>query len=163
MKPPEEVTVAPTLAAQYATASGMDPKEISAAMGKAFTALQDFAGQHKLRSSAPPRAIYTGYDESGTEFIVAMPITAVPEGVMGSGEVTIGEIPAGKTLRFVHRGPYPKLMETYQHITQWMKAEGMIETEADWAKYMPMWEEYVNNPESTPENDLITNIYVPLG
>jgi effector-binding domain-containing protein len=39
----------------------------------------------------------------------------------------------------------------------------MLESEADWAKYMPMWEEYMNDPESTPAEELITNIYVPVG
>jgi effector-binding domain-containing protein len=162
MKPPEEVNIEPTLALQYSTACGMDPQEIAATMGTAFSALHEFAGDNSLEFNAPPRAIYTGYDETGTEFTVAMPITAAPAGDADAGEISVGEIPGGKALRFVHVGPYPKLQETYGQITEWMKAEGMIKSEADWAKYMPMWEEYMNDPRSTPEEELITNIYVPM-
>ena len=162
MKPPEEVLVSPTLAAQYSTACGSDPQEIAAGMGTAFGALQQYAGQHQLQFSAPPRAIYTSYSESGTEFTVAMPIAAPPVGGIGASEITVGEIPGGKALRFVHEGPDPKLAETYGQITEWMKAEGLIKEDADWAKYMPMWEEYMNDPRSTPEDELITNIYLPV-
>jgi effector-binding domain-containing protein len=91
-----------------------------------------------------------------------MPVSADVSRDVGEGPVTVGEVPGGKALRFTHRGPYPKLMQTYEQITAWMKTEGMLGTDADWAKYMPMWEEYLNDPESTPEDDLITHIYVPL-
>jgi AraC family transcriptional regulator len=39
---------------------------------------------------------------------------------------------------------------------QWMKSE------ADWARYMPMWEEYLNDPDSTPAAELVTYIYLPV-
>jgi effector-binding domain-containing protein len=163
MKEPEQITVAPVLAAQYSSACGTDPNEISATMGKAFEVLHHFAGTHGLQFASPPRAIYTGYDPEGIEFTVAIPIAAAPAADTDESEVTVGEVPGGQALRFIHEGPYPKLMETYGQITEWMKAQGMLESEADWAKYMPMWEEYMNDPESTPAEELITNIYVPVG
>ncbi len=43
-----------------------------------------------------------------------------------------------------------------------MKGEGLLTSEADWAKFMPMWEEYMNDPRSTPETDLLTYVYVPI-
>jgi effector-binding domain-containing protein len=159
---PERVAVKPALALQFATGCGTDPKEIADAMGQAFGVLQQFAQEHAVQFAGPPRSIYTGYGEGGTEFIVAMPIAGAPSGAGGEGPVEVGEIPGGNALRFVHKGPYPQLMETYEKITAWMKAEGMIESDADWAKYMPMWEEYVNDPMSTPEAELITQIYLPL-
>ena len=36
-----------------------------------------------------------------------------------------------------------------------------MRSEADWAKYMPMWEEYMNDPERTPAAELLTHIYLP--
>jgi len=159
---PEQVSIEPVLAAQYSTGCGTDPNEIAAAMGKAFESIHQFTSSHELRFAGPPRSIYTGYDAEGTEFTVAVPIAAAPAGGTGESEVTVGEIPGGQALRFIHKGPYPKLMETYQQISEWMKDQGMLKSDADWAKYMPMWEEYLNDPDSTPEEELITHIYVPV-
>ncbi len=159
---PEQVTTPPVLAAQYSTGCGTDPKEISATMGKAFEAIHHFTQSRQLQFAGPPRAIYTGYGAEGTEFTVAVPIAAAPASDTGESEVTVGEIPGAQALRFIHKGPYPKLMETYQQITEWMKDQGMLKSDADWAKYMPMWEEYMNDPDSTPEEELITHIYVPV-
>jgi len=163
MKQPEQVTVASVLAVQYSTGCSMDPGEIATTMGKAFETLHQFAGIHALQFASPPRAIYTGYGAEGVDFTVAVPVAADSAVDAEESEITVGEIPGGQALRFIHEGPYPKLRETYEQITAWMKEQGMLESEADWAKYMPMWEEYINDPESTPEEELITHIYVPLG
>jgi DNA gyrase inhibitor GyrI len=53
-------------------------------------------------------------------------------------------------------------MRTYNRITECMQAKGMLASEADWARYMPMWEECLNDPQVTPEADILTYIYVPL-
>ena len=74
----------------------------------------------------------------------------------------VDTLAGGKTLRFTHRGPYAGLMGTYGQITQFMLAKGRMESEADWARYMPMWEEYLNDPETTPEEELLTHIYLPV-
>jgi len=159
---PERVEVQPVLALQIASESGADPQEISKAIGQAFDELQQVTQAHAMQFAGPPRTIYNAYSPDGVEFTVVMPIAAEVSGGIGEGPVTIGEVPGGKALRFIHKGPYPKLMETYGKITEWMKTNGMLETEADWAKYTPMWEEYVNDPESTPADELITQIYVPV-
>ena len=47
-------------------------------------------------------------------------------------------------------------MVTYGQVTQFMQSQGLLTSEADWARYMPMWEEYLNDPQTTPEADLLT-------
>jgi hypothetical protein len=37
-----------------------------------------------------------------------------------------------------------------------------MQTEDDWLRYMPMWEEYVTDPDTTPAESLVTYIYLPL-
>jgi len=68
----------------------------------------------------------------------------------------------GKILRFTHHGPYAELMKTYGRVTEFIKAKGSMQSEADWARYIPMWEEYMNDPETTPEADLVTPICLPM-
>ena len=157
-----EIEVAPVLALQIPGECGSDPSEIGPAMQAAFGTLGRLLKQHELVPAAPPRAVYTTYGAEGTRFIVAMPIASSPAEAIDGKAAFVGTLTGGKTLRFTHRGPYAGLMQTYGQITRFMQAKGLMETEADWARYMPMWEEYLNDPETTPEAELLTHIYLPL-
>ena len=53
-------------------------------------------------------------------------------------------------------------MRTYNRITALLKEKGLMESEADGSRYMPMWEEYINDPGTTPAADLVTYIYLPV-
>jgi len=157
-----EVEVASTLALQVPGQCGCDPKEIGAAMHKTFAELGQLIEKHALSPAGPPRAIYTSYGAEGIQYIVAMPITAAPVDSMEDAARLIGTLPGGKMLRFTHRGPYAGLKDTYGLVTKFMKAKGLMASEADWARYMPMWEEYVNDPHTTPGAELVTHIYLPV-
>jgi effector-binding domain-containing protein len=157
-----EVEAPSVLAVQLSSRSKSEPASIAEAMGAAFGSLITFIQMHELVPSGPPRAIYTAFDAENTTFTVAFPI-AEPLGELPEADpATISRIPGGKTLRFTHHGPYHELMTTYNRITQFMVAKGLMTSEADWERYMPMWEEYVNDPAQTPEADLLTYIHVPL-
>jgi AraC family transcriptional regulator len=89
-------------------------------------------------------------------------VTAGPETAVEESPIRVETLPATKAYRFTHHGPYPNLAQTYNHITGFMKEKGWMESEADWMRYMPMWEEYLNDPETTPPAELRTNIYLPV-
>ena len=158
-----EVEAPPVLAVQVPGQSAPDPASISAAIGAAFGTLIGFMSRQALPPGAPPRVIYTAYGPEGVSFTVAMPLAAAPPAPVDAPPVTVGTIPGGKAYRFSHRGPYRNLMQTYGGITALLKAKGWMQNEADWARYMPMWEEYRNDPEKTPEAELLTYIYLPAG
>ena len=134
---------------------------MSKAFGDAFSKLDEFLNQAGVQPSGPPRAIYTAYTGEETEFTVAIPIQSGGEGGAADGSVVVGELPGGDALRFVHEGPYEDLSTTYDKITEWMKAEGMLATEADWESHGPVWEVYLNDPATTPSEKLLTHIFVP--
>ncbi|MDZ4700466.1 MAG: GyrI-like domain-containing protein, partial [Rhodothermales bacterium] len=88
---------------------------------------------------------------------------ATPSGFLdGEADITVRELPGGRWLRFTHRGPYADLRTTYEGISSWMAGAGLLESEGAWVRYMPLWEEYLNGPETTAPEDLITQIYIPL-
>ncbi|MCU0915783.1 MAG: GyrI-like domain-containing protein [Planctomycetes bacterium] len=157
-----EVEVPPVLAAQIPGTCGPDPAAIGRAMRTTFEQLGAFLPQHALVPSGPPRSIYTSYDPDGVKFVVAMPVAAPAPIPIEGGAGSVEFLPGAKTLRFTHRGPYPNLMMTYGRITEFLKSKGLMKTEADWARYMPMWEEYLNDPHTTPEAELVTYIYLPV-
>ena len=154
--------VPPVTAAQLDCACPPDPAAISAEMGRAFAVLSEFIGRNRLQPNAPPRAIYTAFGQEGVKLTVAMPVAAPAAPVPASGPVRLGLLPGAHTLRFTHRGPYRELMGTYGRITGWLKTEGLIDDDAGWVRFMPTWEEYQNDPRTTPEADLVTHIHLPM-
>lgn len=160
---PSRTDVEATTVVQLDCVCPSEPSAIAAEMSRAFAELGEFVGKHHLQPNAPPRAIYTAYGPDGVHFTLAMPIDSPTSPVTTDEAAHLSALPAGRTLRFTHQGPYAELAHTYGQITAYLKDAGLIETEADWVRFMPMWEEYVNDPDTTPETDLVTHIHLPLG
>ncbi len=155
---PTEVHVEAVLAAQVDLHCG--PREIPATIGPAFGTAFGFIARHGLQCTGAPRVIYQTMDAADVRFTLAIPIAGAP--AEPAGPVRVAELPAAGTLRFTHVGPYDRLGETYEGITAWMLENGRMSSPADWAKYMPMWEEYPNDPQTTPPEQLLTYIHLPL-
>ena len=158
----KEVTVPPVLVAQCHSTSSPAPDAVAAAMSAAFRKLEAFLEANSLRTAGSPRAIYTGWGANSVEFTAAIPISAVPPGALDTQDVKIAAIPECTALRFVHHGPYSALPGTYARIEAWLRERGGIKAPADWAHYSPMWEEYQNDPATTPPSDLITHVFLTL-
>jgi len=73
------------------------------------------------------------------------------------GEIGVQVIPGGDYAVTTHFGPYQKLNETYARMMgQWLPRSGRELTNS------PCFEVYLNDPNSTDPEDLITDVYVPL-
>jgi len=155
-----EVLVPAALVAQLEGTS--TPAGLGAEIGKAFGSLYAAVGQAGLVPSGAPRAIYTAWSSDEVRFTVAVPVNHKPATPLTGNGVSIAELPAGKALRFVHLGPYRDIRATYDQIEAWLRERGAVRTAADWARYCPMWEEYMNDPSTTPESELVTHIFLPL-
>jgi len=155
------VDVFPTPAAQVAGESASDPDAVARAVDKAFAKLFAFVKKNGLSAWGAPRALYTECGPERTKFIVAVPILKTPGEPIRGGSAYTGELAGGSAYRFTHRGSYGGLAATYDCITRFMTARGLMAGSDDWDRYMPMWEEYANNPAKTPEDDLLTYIYLP--
>ncbi|HEX6052825.1 MAG TPA: GyrI-like domain-containing protein [Gemmatimonadaceae bacterium] len=156
-----EVTVPPTLVAQVEGVT-TEPAEIPSAMSAAFRKLHDALVAERLAQVGPPQAIYTAWGPREVQFTVAVPIERAPHAPIGSAGITVATLPERTALRFVHRGPYHEIRSTYERIESWLRERGGIKTPADWARYSPMWEEYMNDPATTPESELLTHIFLTL-
>ena len=81
----------------------------------------------------------------------------VDEAFQPEGEVGVQEIAGGLFARATHFGPYDRLNETYAALCgRWAPDSGYELRSA------PCFEIYLNNPESTDPEDLLTDIYLPL-
>lgn len=73
------------------------------------------------------------------------------------GEIAFMEIPEGKYAIFTHKGPYSELSNSYNYIYgTWLAESG--------AKLRDQYciENYLNTPEKTKEEKLITEIMIPV-
>lgn len=90
-------------------------------------------------------------NEKNSEIINALPM---------NGDIQRTVIPGGRYMVFVHRGSYKNLCDAYSYI---------------YCKYLPtgeviddsearggIFEKYINNPETTKEEDLLTEIWIPI-
>ena len=82
--------------------------------------------------------IFTATDDTGFEYQAAMPIAEAPKNPP-HGDITVGQSPEGKALKFVHRGSYDDLDNTYEAITNYLDDKRLE------AKDMFI-EEYVTDP-----------------
>ena len=86
-----------------------------------------------------------------------MPIASAPDAeVPEDSAVKIGQTYGGKVLKVVHTGAYDGLPATYDKIEAYLAAHGLE------AAGHP-WDQWVSDPDDTPEDELITHIYHPLG
>ncbi|MEX1083603.1 MAG: GyrI-like domain-containing protein, partial [Xanthobacteraceae bacterium] len=98
--------------------------------------------------------VYTQTDDTGFNYQVGIPVAEAPK-PPPRGDLSVGKSPAGKLLKFVHRGSYDAMDTTYEAITNHLD-EKRLETEDMFI------EEYVTDPVKTPQAKLIVNIYIPL-
>lgn len=81
----------------------------------------------------------------------------VDESVQPEGDVGVQEIPGGEYAVATHKGPYVNLKETYSKICgEWAPRSGRE------MKVGPCFEAYLNDPERTPPEELLTDVHVPL-
>jgi effector-binding domain-containing protein len=107
-----------------------------------------------IKPNGAPMTIYTATDDTGFQFQAAVPIAQAPA-TPPSGEIKIGKSPPGKALKFVHRGSYDAMDSTYEAITNYLDDKRLE------AKDLFV-EQYMKDPVTTPEDDLVVEVYVPL-
>jgi effector-binding domain-containing protein len=97
-------------------------KDLSAAIAKVSAALAK-AG---LTATGRPLTVFTETDDNGFHYEVMAPIAKAPDGKPKLPEgVEIGSSPAGKALKFQHRGTYDEIDSTYEAITAYLDEKGL--------------------------------------
>jgi effector-binding domain-containing protein len=107
-----------------------------------------------VKPSGAPMTIYTATDDTGFQFQAAVPVSQAPA-LPADGDIKVGKSPTGTALKFVHRGSYDAMDTTYEAITNHLD-EKKLE-----AKDLFV-EQYLKDPVTTPEDDLVIEVYVPL-
>ncbi len=120
----------------------------------AFKSLNSYLDKQGIKASGPAMTIYVSADDTGFSFQAAVPIAEEPK-EPPKGDISIGKSPAGKALRFIHRGSYGSMDSTYEGITTYLD-DKQIEAQDVFV------EEYQNDFLNTPEDSLLVHVYVPI-
>jgi effector-binding domain-containing protein len=120
----------------------------------AFKSVYALLDKQGIKRTGPVMTIYTQADDTGFQFQAAVPIAEAPKD-LPKGDIAVGRSPAGKALKFVHRGSYDSMDNTYEAITNYLDEKRLEAADA-------FVEEYQTDPVTTPEDKFVVTIYVPL-
>jgi len=117
---------------------------------KSLTALLD---KQSIARSGNPMIVYTSTDDTGFTYLAEMPVDQEPKNL--TKDMSLGKSPEGKALKFVHRGSYDNMDNTYEAITNHLDDKKLEAKDT-------FIEEYITDPLKTAEDKLVINVFVPL-
>jgi effector-binding domain-containing protein len=117
---------------------------------KALSALLDKQG---IKPTGNAMIVYTSTDDSGFTYLAEIPVDQEPKNLVK--DMSIGKSPEGNALKFVHRGSYDNMDNTYEAITNHLDDKKLEAKDT-------FIEEYITDPLKTAEDKLVINVYVPL-
>ena len=118
----------------------------------AFKKIDAYLDKEGIKANGLPMTIFTATDDTGFDFQAAVPIADAPKNPP-RGDMAVGQSPEGTALKFVHRGSYDDLDNTYEAITNFLDDKKLE------AKDMFI-EEYVTDPVKAEPGKLVINVYV---
>jgi effector-binding domain-containing protein len=118
-----------------------------------FKSLSALLEKQGIKPAGNPMIVYTATDDTGFSYLAEVPVDQTPKNL--TKDMSIGKSPDGKALKFVHRGSYDNMDNTYEAITNHLD-DKKLEAKDTFV------EEYMTDPLTTEEDKLVINVYVPL-
>lgn len=126
--------------------------DVSKALGEGFGTIVRHAQETGAHFAGPPFAMYPEPPSESLTFFVCMPVAP---GATGGEGVEIQDLPAVEAATLVHKGPYHGLPGSWQRMMGWVAAQGRQPAG-------PPREVYLSDPGEVPEEELLTELVVPL-
>ncbi len=125
-------------------------QELPSVFEKGYKELFEYMDEMKVSPDGSPFAIYYNMDMQNLDVEYGFPLM---KGLPDRGELKASETVSGKAASCIHKGPYKDLGLSYDKLLKWMEENGYK------AKGVAC-EIYLNDPESTPSEELRTEIYL---
>jgi effector-binding domain-containing protein len=101
-----------------------------------------------------PLTVFVETDDMGFRYEAMIPIAEIPAGrTTLTPEIRFGRTPEGAAMRFVHKGAYEEIDETYETITAYLDAKGVTVKDL-------FVEEYATDLTNREDPNLEVNIFV---
>ncbi len=118
-----------------------------------FKTLSALLEKQGIKPSGNAMIVYTSTDDTGFTYLAEVPVEQDPKNL--TRDMSTGKSPEGNALKFVHRGSYDNMDNTYEAITNHLDDKKLEAKDT-------FIEEYITDPLKTAEDKLIINVYVPL-
>ncbi|TCO77378.1 GyrI-like domain-containing protein [Marinisporobacter balticus] len=141
-------SVQPVLSIRTRTAVGNLPNEC----GKAYGAIMQYLNEMGEKPADVPFIAYYNMDMEDLDIELGFPIS---KPLAGKGEIKLSEIPAGKQVACMYKGPYKEMEPVYNAMMQWISENGYSPTGV-------AYEFYYNSPMDVPETELLTKVVFPI-
>jgi effector-binding domain-containing protein len=121
----------------------------------AFRKIEDELKRAGMAPAGRPLATFVETDDSSFRYDALIPIERAPASRPPTmpPDIRFGVTPEGRAFRFVHKGPYDDIDSTYETITAYLDAKGIVVKDA-------FTEEYVNDAKDAQDDELEINIFV---
>lgn len=143
-----EVKEQHTLALRYTT----PVSKLSETMGKLYNEIAAHMQQEGIPFAGAPFALYHNMDMEALDVEIGFPVHGP---VKGLGKIQAGTLPGGKALCTLYTGPYSGIEKPYGELMDYIQQHKLKTASVS-------YEYYLNDPETTPEAELQTEIYFPL-
>lgn len=125
-------------------------------LAEAIDKLRAEMGKVGLEMAGNPFVVFVDTDDKGFRFEAMAPLASLPEPAPSlQNGLRIATSPAGKTMKFEHRGSYDEIDTTYEAITAYLDEKGLEAQNL-------FLEEYLNLPKTPEEDGAQIDIYVFL-
>jgi effector-binding domain-containing protein len=125
-----------------------------ATISTALKKVEAYADKAGLKADGLPMTIFTATDDHGFDYQAAIPLAQPPKDTP-RGEIFFGQSPDGRALKFVHRGSYEAMDDTYEAITNYLDEKRLESKDM-------LIEQYVTDPASADGKNLVVNVFVPI-
>lgn len=121
-------------------------------IGESYCKIAAYLDEIGEQPAGMPYAAYHNLDMQDMDVEMGFPV-AKP--LPGKDEIKPGEIPAGKYVTCLYKGPYSQMEQAYNEIFKWLQ-ENNRELKGVYYEY------YYNAPDEVPESELLTKIAIPV-
>src|SRR6478736_1706477 len=147
----EEITLAPKKVVILKGTANWDSAFDS--LMESFKTLTALLDKQNISPAGNSMIVYTATDDTGFTYLAELSVDQEPKNL--GKDMSVGKSPDGKALKFVHRGSYDNMDNTYEAITNYLDDKKLEAKDT-------FIEEYMTDPLKTQEDKLVINVYVPL-
>jgi effector-binding domain-containing protein len=123
-----------------------------ATIGGALKKVEAYVAKAGLKTDGLPMTIFLATDDLGFDYEAAVPLAEAPKDPP-HGEIAAGQSPDGHALKFVHRGSYDSIDDSYEAITNYLDDKRLESKNV-------LIEQYVTDPVTADQKNLVINIFV---
>ncbi|MBK8284172.1 MAG: SRPBCC family protein [Ahniella sp.] len=149
----ELTTEVATPAYAVAAEAGVDEASSTEVLTAAYGEIMAFMAANQINQSGPVFTRILSHADGKWRFEASIPVDR--NDVAGTGRIQATQSFGGKAIRFKHLGSYDSLSKTHEQAHGWLAVNKLTEIGT-------RYEVYVSDPATTPVDELLTQILVPI-